>query len=120
MSISAAPNHNNAAGLQALNPQPEYSGRQFAQTNATPNGIFREGEYVVLSYPIIEATDFVTVLTRLGLTSAESAEITIRLPGDDLTTFANYNATAQRTRRERPDGTCWRSVQFIIRKLEVL
>lgn len=120
MAITAAPNHDNAAGLLPLDPQPEYSGRQFAQTNATPNGIFRDGEYIVLSYPILEPADFVAVLARLGLTSAESAEITISLPGDDLVTFANYNATAQRVRRERPDGTCWRGVQFIIRKLEAL
>lgn len=120
MAISSAPNHDNAAGLAALDPQPEYSGRQFAQTNATPNGIYRDGEYVVLSYPILEAAEFVAVLAALNLTSAESADITIRLPGDDLTVFTNYNATAQRTRRERPDGTCWRGAQFIIRNLEAL
>lgn len=120
MAIRAAANHNNAAGLQSLNPQPEYSGRLFAQTTATPNGIYRDGEYVILSYPIIEAADFVAVLARLDLTAAESAEITISLPGDDLTTFANYNATAQRTRRERTDGRCWRNVDFLIRKLEAL
>ena len=120
MSIQSAPNHNNAAGMQALNPQPTYSGRKFAKTNHSPQGTTRDGEYVILAYPILDASEFTALLALLGLTSAESANITIRLPLDNLTSFANYNANVERGRGDFIDGDCYRGVEFIIRYIEAI
>ena len=120
MSIQTAVGHDNAAGLQALDPQPVYSGRKFAKTVNSPEGTYRDGEYVVFTYPIVSPAQFTTLLARMGLTSAESRNITVRLPLDDLTTFANYNAQVERGRKEQPDGDCYRNVEFVVRFIEAI
>lgn len=91
--IEVATGHNNTAGLGALNPQPEYSGRRYLQTRFTAEEVVKDGLYVELRYRWLDPVDYAALRAQLGLSSADAAAITIAIPEEaDLTSNDNFNA----------------------------
>jgi hypothetical protein len=121
----AAPNHNNASGLQTLDPQPRNnSDIQYpeffdaADSSTIPAG----AQFVELTFSA-KYSKLSALLARFGLSlTVFSAECTVRLHKDD-DTWANFNGTASwRTGKTRgpAGGRYWRGFTIIVRKLEAI
>ena len=121
MTIQVAQNHNNAGALADLTHAPHtFSGILYAETVATPQGILRNGPYCILSYNVLEDDEFAAQNTQFGLASAEFADITLRIPGDAITSETNYNGQVIRPRDAQPDGTCYYGIRYMVRFLEAI
>lgn len=96
MTYQVADGHNNAAGLATMTKQPKCEGIVPGRRIRTLGRTVYEDGYssAVLVYTMVTSADVETILTELGIFSAVSNDITIRLPRNGDRDFTNYNATA--------------------------
>lgn len=121
MSIQVALTHDNPAGLtDVLHAPHEFSGLLYAEETYAPNALYRNGAYCILSYRVLRDTEFAAQNDQFGLTSAEFAAITLRIPGDVITSDVNYNGQIIRPRDVKPDGDCYYNIAYLVRFLEAI
>jgi len=123
--FQVAVGHNNAGGLVTLDPSPDTDGLQYPRAIDTPDGMgyFDGKPFMLLRFPsIMTASDWVTTLARFGLSSqaTRSANVTLRAPGENKSTYANWNGIAKRSQRT-PWEYCWyRTPEILVTRLEAL
>lgn len=115
----AATGHDIVLGsLTVLDPQPKSTGLDYTRKTFAADGTpVYEGPYVELMWDIVEtATQYTTILGYFGLSSAESADVTVYIR-DEKYAYARYNGVAI-----RPSGGDYsqyfiRDVKLVIRNL---
>lgn len=85
------------ADADKLSPQPYSPGLQASRRTLMGDGsILDQGLYVEWIYNVIEdSAQLITILTKLGLNTAKSRNVTI-YTRDDLYVYHTYNGVAQR------------------------
>lgn len=118
-----ADGNNNAAGLTDLSPQPStfnihYPLRVYGGDGTPKN---KGSAFAILRYhKELTETQYNSLLTQLGLSSALFNPGTVKLIGEDRTTWANYNGTVIKPHNPTYERGFYRDVEFIINELVAL
>lgn len=119
--IQIAVGHNNAAGLQSFPVEPYFTGIEYPGEVFTPAAVYDEGKgLAVLRFKVLTAAEYQLVMTLAGLASAKSADVTVRLPGSDRVSGADYNAQAIAPARKPWNLLYYEDVELRLRGIEVL
>lgn len=122
MPYQVALNHNNAAGLQNLNPQPASPrGIQIPQrVNASSGDAYHDGEmFIDLVYTLNEGRAALETQLGISITTASRA-VTMRLP-DNNYQWANYNCFVEYPQGgNRFNSQAWNEVVYRVRIKEAL
>ncbi len=85
-----------AIDLVAFDPQPHSDGVQYAvRDDAVDGSVSEQAAFVDLVFDALTVTEYVAILTQLGLNSATTAVNTVNVP-NELFIFARYNGIAVR------------------------
>lgn len=116
-----ADTHNNAGGLETINPQPQRgTAMDSAQimTNGSGGAVGIGYTRMTLAWNSLERDQYNSILTAFGLSlSVRSNEVTVRLRQND-NTFANFNATALLLEQPRPGLAFWSNLTILINRIE--
>jgi hypothetical protein len=101
MAYQFASGYNNAGNLATLDPQPRSTGIRAGRRVVTGDGLSRDDGFMAMTweYTFLTKTgtySYSALLNTLGLDSAVSVECTVRVPTNDRTGYANYNAVITR------------------------
>lgn len=117
-----AQGHDNVAGLTDVTPQPASPGLLYPREIVAADGtVYEDGAaYTRWAFePLISAAQYSALLSQFGLTSARSAQVTVRTVTDAArTTWDTYNATIVRPADAQYRRGFWRDVVFVIKGLE--
>ena len=109
-----ATGYNNAAGLTTLTHQPFCMGIRAGRRVIAGNGMLIEDGLgsADLVFNLLKKAQYSTVLAEFFITSAPSAQITMRMPRNSDRAFANFNAIVL-----RPDLPVDGSYEFAYRNI---
>lgn len=86
--------------LTVLSPQPNErhaGGIQYTRIGKSADGsIYKQGAWFPFEWDELTASSFSTILGLFGVSSADNANVTVYIRGEDLSTWARYNGVAQR------------------------
>lgn len=126
MPYQIADNYNNAAGLVDISPQPASPGILYPREVVAVSGVVYDdgAPYTMFVYKgVMSNTQYNSLLTQFGLTSARTNEVTVRLLLDDRITYANYNAIVVKPRNgvdAKYRNGFWHDVTFRVKQLEAV
>lgn len=108
--------------LYRLDPQPHTDGLQYPIETSTPTAVYEDGEpFVRLRFNAPSPVQLAGIYSRLGLTSAKTASVTISLPTNvERTTWADYNGQAVRPQVNPWDILRYGWVEIVVRQLEAV
>lgn len=119
--IQIAVGHNNAAGLTSFPVEPYFTGIEYPGEVFTPAAVYDEGSaFAVLRFKVLTAAEYQLVMTRAGVLSAKSANVTVRLPATDRVTGANYNAQVIAPNRKPWTLLYYEDVELRLRGIEAI
>lgn len=122
MPYQRAITYGNVGTLTNLSVQPKSDGIFTAGEDIfAPNGnVYEDGfSFTEWVYTILEESEYVALLSELGLTSAKSAPLTVRTRKND-DSFGNYNSIIIRPSRLQRTYNGYRDVRFRLNWMEAL
>ncbi len=120
MMYAGAPGYDNVAGLVVFDPQPQCPGISYPLRRHVGNGLMLVdgAPTATVTFNVLRVDQYLAILSALDLSTTdvtdESGLVTVRLPGPDRVTFADYNATVLHNRRDdvRFGGHNYHNVRF--------
>ena len=121
MSYQIAIGYNQAASLADVDPQPSSPGVQATRRYMALDGhAYNDGaDTAAWVFTALSESEYSSLLTAFGLTSAVSAEVTVKTTKHDRSE-ANYNAIIIRPPRLRFEYGAYRNVEFRLTAMEAL
>jgi hypothetical protein len=111
-------NHDIALGsLTVLSPQPDPGeGIKYALITRSANGtLVKQGPYFDFEWTTVTATQYATLLGVFGVTSADTADVTIYVRDESYQTWVRKNGVAQRPFPGETVGWNLRPIDIVIR-----
>jgi hypothetical protein len=106
-----------AESLNTLDPQPHSEGIQYGrEVHPASGAYFRDAPHAVWEFSVLEDGQLSTLLTAMGLASADFNAVTIYTRGDRWNTWVRMNGTIWMPRL-RQDNYFLRNMRFVIRDL---